>query len=344
MFNLLKLAFFPFCVYLFLLISCDSISLAEKNKDVLLPLLKDPTLTIENKYSILNQISNSYLQEGQKEEAILFLTDYIEKNPDDPYNAYWLLMIAHIYLQSETPSIAEYYFDRIIQNYDDLLIQNQSIHILCLQNLIKISKSAENRAFYFSTLINNFPEQVNITELYMRLAMEYENLGEWEQAMNTYQLFLDRPDATTIRIAGVQDPYTTARKLIDFNNSPKDWTYATLDDLENAVKKAISQYNPQKLDSIKSKVNFFGMSWKQDVSDENSQKEFSLRGYMKGNRIRYDSELDESSNANEAYLKTTGWTTSVKIWYLYFKKVNFPPDPDIHGRWEWAGIYFGEKL
>ena len=26
------------------------------------------------------------------------------------------------------------------------------------------------------------------------------------------------------------------------------------------------------------------------------------------------------------------------------EKVNFPADPEIHGRWEWAGIYFGEKL
>ena len=29
---------------------------------------------------------------------------------------------------------------------------------------------------------------------------------------------------------------------------------------------------------------------------------------------------------------------------VYFRKVNFPLDPDIHGNWEWAGIYMGEKL
>jgi len=24
--------------------------------------------------------------------------------------------------------------------------------------------------------------------------------------------------------------------------------------------------------------------------------------------------------------------------------VNFPADPKVHGNWEWAGIYFGEKM
>ena len=65
---------------------------------------------------------------------------------------------------------------------------------------------------------------------------------------------------------------------------------------------------------------------------------------MTGNRIRYSSELDGASNPNEAYLRTWGWSTYVSVWYLYFRKVDFPIDPEIHGRWEWAGIYFGEML
>ncbi len=69
-----------------------------------------------------------------------------------------------------------------------------------------------------------------------------------------------------------------------------------------------------------------------------------MRSFMRGNRIRYSAELDPSSSPTEAYLRTTGWSNYVNVWYLYFRKVNFPADPEIHGRWEWAGIYFGEKL
>ena len=86
------------------------------------------------------------------------------------------------------------------------------------------------------------------------------------------------------------------------------------------------------------------MSWKQDEMDANSQEVFSMRAWMRGNRIRFSEELDETSNSNEAYLRTWGWSTYVPVWYLYFRKVDFPLDPDIHGTWEWAGIYMGNKL
>ena len=298
----------------------------------------------QTSFSIINQIADSFRYQGDNQSLILFLTDFVEKNPDNPYNSYWLLLTAYTYMQENADSVAEYYFDRIIQNYDDLLVKGKSVHILCLQNLIQISTSSDNRIYYFNQLITRFPDEVNITELYMRLAIEYEKIGDWEQALYTYSLFLERPDATTIQIPGIPDAYNKARKLIDFNNSPKDWTFESLESLEKAVKNAISRYSSTLLDKYRSKVNFFAMSWKQEETDTNSQKNFSMKDYMRGNRIRYSAKLDESSNPNEAYLRTTGWSQYINVWYLYFRKVNFPLDPEIHGRWEWAGIYFGEKL
>ena len=298
----------------------------------------------QSSFSIINQIADSYRYQNDNKSLILFLTDFVEKNPENPYNAYWLLLTAYTYMQENADSVAEYYFDRIIQNYDDLLVKGKSVHILCLQNLIQISTSSDNRIYYFNQLITRFPDEVNITELYMRLAIEYEKIGDWEQAVKTYSLFLERPDATTIQIAGIPDAYNSARKLIDFNNSPKDWTFESLEALEKAVKNAIARYSSTSLDKYRSKVNFFAMSWKQEETDTNSQKNFSMKDYMRGNRIRYSAKLDESSNPNEAYLRTTGWSQYISVWYLYFRKVNFPLDPEIHGRWEWAGIYFGEKL
>ena len=66
---------------------------------------------------------------------------------------------------------------------------------------------------------------------------------------------------------------------------------------------------------------------------------------MLGNKIHCADGLDPSSTPTEAYFRTWGWSNRyVTVWYLYFRKVNFPSDPSVHGRWEWAGIYFGEKL
>lgn len=307
-------------------------------------LLKNEDQSKETRYAVVNRIANNMLSVKDYNALIVFLTDWVEKNPSDTYNAYWLLMTAYAYLENNAEPVAEYYFERIIKNYTDLIVQGKSVHFLCLQHLIQISTSSANRISYFNQLINRFPNDVSITELYERLALEYEKEGEWDQAIKSYQLFLEQDDASTIQIAGLPNAYLNAKQLIDFNNSPKDWTFESLDALVDAVKSAISAYNYRALDRYKSKVNFFAMSWRQDETDTNALENFSMGSFMGGNRIRYSATLDDSSSPTEAYLRTTGWSTYMPIWYLYFRKVNFPADPDIHGRWEWAGIYYGEKL
>lgn len=307
-------------------------------------LLNSTSLDKQSRYAVINSIVNNYLAKKEYEQLILFLTTWIERNPDDIYNTYWLFITAHIYMQNDAWPIAEYYFDRILENYSDIMVKGQSVHFQCLKNLIRISTTPANRIKYFNELISRFPANVSITELYERLALEYEKEGEWALAMRAYSQFLEQPDARTIQIAGIPDAYDNAKQLVDFNNSSKNWTFESLPALKNAITTAISRYDWRSLDKYKAKVNFFTINWNQDRSASNAQEEFSMRNFMRGNRIRYNDTLDDSSNPNEAYLRTTGWSQYISVWYLYFRKVNFPADPEIHGRWEWAGIYFGEKL
>lgn len=326
-------------------IGCDSASDSlPRTQEQLYSILEQENLPAESRYTIINRITNNMLAAQDYNQLILLLTGYVEDNPEDIYNAYWLLMTAYVYMQLDARPMAEYYFDRIINTCQDLEVQGQSIHFLCLQNLIQISQNPAHRIAYFNEIISRFPHQVNITELHYRLAVEYENEGEWDLALKAYSDFLAQEDASSIQIAGEPNAYMDARQLVDFNNSPKDWTFESLEALERAVKQAITDYSYQALDRYKSKVNFFSMSWQQDTYDTNSQKDVSMRGFMRGNRIRYNEGLDEASNPNEAYLKTWGWNNYVSVWYLYFRKVNFPIDPEIHGRWEWAGVYYGEML
>jgi hypothetical protein len=50
------------------------------------------------------------------------------------------------------------------------------------------------------------------------------------------------------------------------------------------------------------------------------------------------------SNDREAYLRSTGWNYRIPTWYFYFRRVEYPADPESNGAWEWAGVFFGEKL
>lgn len=319
---------------------------AKKNistEDMLIHILNTKDLSQEAQFALINKIATEKLKQKQYDSLILFLTEHVNEAPEDTFNAYWLLMTAFAYMENDAMPIATYYMERIIQNYDDLIVKGKSVHLLCLENLIKINDDSKAKVFYFNQLINKFSLSVNVTELYMKEALEYEKLGEWDLALKAFKAFLNREDATTIVIPGISNAYAHAKSLIDFSNSKKDWTFATLQGLESAIKNAIATQDWKSLDRYKSKVNFFAMSWAQDGTDESTQEGFSMRVFMR-NKISFSATHDPSSTPNEVYLRSWGWSVYMPVWYLYFRKINFPPDPNIHGRWEWAGIYFGEKL
>ena len=347
--NCKKIAAFFTILSSLLFLSCNTeaderTAAIQKSQTELYSLLENKDLDSVSRYAIVNQIASNLVSLKDLQGLILFTTSWVEKHPDDKYNAYWLWMTANAYLSNDAEPVAEYYFDRILLGYQDLLVKGNSIHYMCLQNLIQISTNPRNRIRYFNELINRFPTNVSITELYLRLALEYEKESKWDEALKSYSMFLAQPDSSTIQIAGEPNAYKKARQHVGFSKSKKDWTFESLTALEEAVKKAIRNYDWASLDKYRANVNFFSMSWKQDEMDPNAQEEFSMRNFMRGNRVRFNTELDEMSTSNEAYLRTWGWSQYVSVWYLYFRKVNFPLDPDIHGNWVWAGIYIGEKL
>ena len=109
---------------------------AEETQKQLNILLETQELDSKQRYTIINQLATNLLAEQDYQGTILLLTEWVEKNPDDMYNSYWLLMTAHAYLSLGAEPVAEYYFDRILQKCPDLLVKGNSIHFMCLQNLI----------------------------------------------------------------------------------------------------------------------------------------------------------------------------------------------------------------
>jgi hypothetical protein len=177
-------------------------------------------------------------------------------------------------------------------------------------------------------------------ELFL-LGNDYEAMGDWDAALDAYRRFLP---AYGTEVTGHPDAIQYAQQFIDLATIRKDWTYETLDELIQAVSVAMATGNARTLSRIRAKVGFFAMDWYQDKSDGNSQVIFDFSAFTSGTRIQRAEALDPSSNSREAFLRTWGWTERISVWYLYFRKVNFPADPEVHGRWEWAGIYFGEKI
>ncbi len=294
----------------------------------------------ETRFIVIREITKILHAEQRDTLLNLFLSTYVETHHSDPYNGYYLLIVARNYLSSGAEPFAVHYFERILKNYPDLAVEDMSIHFVCLKNLIELVSNPEIKVTYFKNLISRFGEEIEMGSTYYHLARTYEELGEWDLAIQAYRNFLNYPGAEVEGVPNAQEQIRTMIEFYDYRN--KTWTMESLDDLVNTIKYAIRTRNGALLSRYRAKVNFFAVSWEEEMIDANLNFLEGLHTFL-NRRIHYSGELDLDSNAQEAYLKTWGWSYRIKTWYLYFRRVYLPSDPDIHGQWEWGGIYFGEK-
>ena len=150
------------------------------------------------------------------------------------------------------------------------------------------------------------------------------------------------------RSPGCADATRISAEKVLFFYSAKDWLVPDLNVLVSGVREAIATKNLARLNKLKAKVNFFAEGWNQQAPSGDAlpgeATEFNVAGYLFGSMVHMDPALAPFSTDQDAYLKTTGWNFRPPTWYLYFRKVDFPANPDVNGQWEWAGIYFGEQL
>jgi len=295
-------------------------------------------------FTLVREIANSYVRMKEYSKLINFLSSRVHQNEDDFYAPYYLFMIAYAYQQMDAYPMAALYFDMIVKNYHDLTVMGKSIHLACLNQLIVLVDNPLQREWYYEELISRFLDQIDPGPSYFMLGQACEGTGDWNNAIKAYAQYLPYAGSN---VPGFPNADNYAKQLVDFNNSAKDWTFENLNNLVNAVKNALDNGLSNRLWQYHAKVNFFTRTWEQEdagVAGVAGHVDFDLSDFMRGNRIRYAETLDLSSTANEAYLRTWGWSQYISTWYLYFRKIYFPLDPEIHGRWEWAGIYYGEKF
>ena len=298
----------------------------------------------EEQFAVIREIANFYVKQKEYGKLINFLGSRVHKYPNDLYNTYYLFMIGYSYQQMDANPVAALYFDMIVKDYPDLKINDKSIHLACLNQLITLVNNPQQKVWYYEELISRFLDQIDPGVTYFMLAQAYEGIGEWNSAIKAYTQYLPYIGSN---VPGFPNADNYAKQQVDFNNSAKDWTFENLTSLVTAIKAALDAGSSNKLWQYHAKVNFFTRTWEQEdtsYTGGTGNNVFDLSDFMRGNRIRYADNLDVSSNANEAYLRTWGWSQYISTWYLYFRKIYFPPDPEIHGRWEWAGIYYGEKF
>ncbi|MDR1149222.1 MAG: tetratricopeptide repeat protein [Spirochaetaceae bacterium] len=293
------------------------------------------------RFSLVREIANEYKRINDYSRLINFLSGWVDKHPDDPFNTYYLFMTAYAYMEMDALPVAALYFNLIVKNYPDLVVRGESIHLICLQQLINLVNEPEQKIWCYEELLSRFPEQSDESVTWFMLARTYEQVGGWESAISAYTNFLRYYAAV---VPGFPDAYAYAKQMVDFNNSAKNWTFESLDALVDTIKQNLDNGSIWQLWQYRARVNFFARSWAQADSDDSGMTEFNMSSFGNSGKLHYANSLSPGSNSNEVYLRTWGWSQFTPIWYFYFRKIYFPLDPDIHGRWEWAGVYYGERF
>jgi tetratricopeptide (TPR) repeat protein len=295
----------------------------------------------ENRFVLISRIAAGLASEGRVDREILFLTTHVEKNPADIYNGYYLLLVADAYRDMKEAPLAIHYYRRILSNYGDLLVKGGSIHLQCLQELLAIETDPSAKIGYYKELFSRFPGQSSGVYWY-EMAKSYEAMGEWEQSIQAYQKYIGSVDAD---VSGNADTLREASEKVNFYNwTDKSWLLSDLNELVQAVKDAILTKNIARLQKYKAQVNFFQEPWDQTLYYTDETVDYNIINYLRSSNVSIIDTLDVAANGKTATLRTTGWAFRVTTWYLYFRQVDFPANPDINQQWEWAGIYFGEKL
>ena len=203
------------------------------------------------RFAYIDKIAHNLQTERQFHTAAVFLQTVVGREPDNPYNAYLLLRLAAAYRAAHEDKLAAHYFEYIIQNYSDMLVQGQSIHLICLKQLIELSPESVKQTVYYSRLLTDFYDQFDPAHAYFMLAQAYEKQGEWRSAIQAYTQFLNLRRFDVV-IQGVPDAYGYARKIVDYSASKKNWTFNTLDELVKIVTAAIRAQNYATLERCRS--------------------------------------------------------------------------------------------
>lgn len=293
----------------------------------------------EIQFGIVEQIIRRMRKMGQLRHLNVFLSKYTFNRPNDSFLAYYYMTMALNYMDLKEPEIAKLYFKRVVNDTQDMRIDKQSIHYLCLQEFIKLSTSPQEKIESYLKLLNSYSDLIDQGFCYYHIGKIYEEMGKAPEAIYYFEKFISS-DKTNI--PGGDKTYEEIHRKLVYYYSDVYWAFDTLDELIYAIRYSINE-SPYLMEDYKAK-DFFMMSWSQETASQYTRSRMPMASLITGT-TKINNQVEPYSNDKEAYIRTSGWAMEwqVGVFYFYFRKINIPEKPAIHGKWEWAGIYLGER-
>ena len=304
----------------------------------------------------INKKNDIFSPEIQRLDDI-FLS-FINTNPEDPYNSYYLYSLAGHYIERGEEVMGLWLLRSMYEQFPDLkLVQHPSIYYLVLDILGRMESNVDYRIEAIKRILAHYDQQLSNNMSHNNRGVWLYRLGKAYEIKTTEMLYVNREAADQqlkaamavysqfFRLNFVSVPEErNARNIvaskINIYNARRSWyTDPSLENLIRRVKYAIQSSNASAVLYYQAN-GFFVLS--ADYRDEVRRMGMNiyLPHFLSG--VIQFGGLTPESNDQEAWLYSTNWPFHLTTWYLYFHKIDYPASPDIDGNWEWAGIYLGD--
>ena len=321
----------------------------DKNLNINLNLIinmKKEINTTEEYISFIDEIKKIFLKENKNTLICQILGVLAENENEEIYKSINCFLLSDIYWEQGNKDISVFYMLKVNKNSYKLNYENSDIGYLIAKRVINYESNIRFKEKMYGLLFSDYLDKIDIGDTYLELSNYYKAIYEMDKAANAMSkalLYLpenDNNDEENIK--------ENIKNELSFYKINKYWIYENLDTLIGRIKYAINEKDKKLLDQYVTPINFtiklLQRNGLQNLSDQNwSYQELEIEKKKWSDRITFSNTLENFSNHDEAYLKTTNWDfPQISTWYLYFKRINYPFDNRINGCWEWSGIFFGE--
>jgi hypothetical protein len=288
------------------------------------------------------EIRDLFISAGKSNELTRYLGIQAQLKTEKDLQAYLFFILSDIYWATGSRDVALLYMNMIPEGSYDIRYNYQPIGYYLSKRIISSNANAKTKIRMYIHLLDRYSDMIDIPYTLNELAQIYKSELDIQKTISSYQEII----RTAHLYPNINDSINLKeiKRELAFYKSRKRWIYKDLEVLINNIKYAIMKQDMKLLRRYVSDVDFFVQ-----VSHKVHKKTWTLNQlqiYRRWNRrIVFSEKLEDYSNENEAYLKTSNWTfPNMKTWYFYFKRVEYPFDDRYDGGWEWKGIYFGERL
>jgi len=347
-----KKLYFNIFIFLILLASCfnndnyeNPYSFSKNSNKIFLNLKmqKSNIDNIDNYIEWTKQTEKLFLDNNKNIELIQFFGESIVGEENIFYKSYLSFVISEYYWQKGSKEAALYYMLCVDRDAYSIQYDFKPIGYYIAKRVISCNTPYEIKEKMYDVLLTEYKDIIDVPYVLLELSDLYKENFDMNKAVIVMKKIISiytsdsYEGESSINISKINNE-------INFYYSKKDWIYQDLGVLIDNIKDAIMKKDKKLLYKYVSKSSFQVRVFQK--LHQQSWSFYDIKIHKRwNNRIVFADQLEEFSSTTEAYLRSKNWNFPLlRTWYFYFKKVDYPYETDIHGGWEWAGIYFGNPF